>query len=373
MEILLPLILICIPPLIMAWIFPEKWQLYPITIFTAIFIGYYSPVSLLILTITTITSFYLAKNLGKKELWCILGILQAVFIFLIFKNNNSIFNESIIPLGMSYYFFRQIHYSIESYKGKLPEHSFKDYLFYMFFLPVILIGPINLFQDFFRDIKRRRWDSSLFSSGLERILYGFAKIVILGNYLITSKFINLIEPLQEQHIWLYTYIDSFRFFANAYVQFAGYSDIAIGLSMLFGFRMIENFNYPFLAKNIADFWQRWHISLSGWCREYVYYPVSSFTRKPYLGILCSMMVLAFWHEISLNYLLWGILHALAINIWYLYNNSDLQLFLKKYLPFPQVTGIFITLHFVVFSFILIKENNWQNIINSYKILFFGNV
>ena len=371
---LLSLLLISVPTLIFSWLFKDKWQLLPVAIATICFLAYYSPVSLFILMFTSLTSFYLLNKLGNSVGVVLVICFQALSVFLFFKLGLSFETQSIVerllPLGISYYSFRQVHYALEAYKQKLPPHGLFDYLSYMFFLPTILIGPINLFQDFLKDIKRRRWNSQLFSQGLERILYGAFKITVLGNFFVSYKLANIVDRLSVHNIWLANYLDAVKFAANAYFQFAGYSDIAIGLSLLFGFRIIENFNFPFIASNISDFWQRWHISLSSWCRDYVYFPVSFYSRMPYLGILFSMLVLGLWHEISLKFLVWATAHALAINIWHWYNHSKIQIFIHKLIPYPKILGIFITVHFVIFSFIITAYGDWSVIIQKYKILFF---
>jgi alginate O-acetyltransferase complex protein AlgI len=102
------------------------------------------------------------------------------------------------------------------------------------------------------------------------------------------------------------------FTCNAYVQFAGYSDLAIGAGLLWGIRVIENFNYPFLATNMQDFWRRWHISLSSWCRDYVFQPIIAFSRNKWIALSAAMLVLALWHEISGRYILWGIFHGTLV-------------------------------------------------------------
>lgn len=374
MELVLTIISISIPLLILAWRLPEKWQLLSIALATAVFLGFVSPISLILLSVTTTFSYYILKHFSAST-WSVLSIvILMAAIFLFFKLKYGIyfnFSENrILPLGLSYYSFRQIHYAVEAYKGKLPRHTFIDYLSYLFFLPTIFVGPINRFQPFMKDLQRRRWDSSLFSSGLERILYGLVKVCFIGNFLMSTKLNNFALSITESYTWLSTYLQMFKFAANAYFQFAGYSDIAIGLSLLFGFNIIENFRYPFLAKNISDFWKRWHISLSEWCRDYVFYPFLSITRNARIAIILSMLVLGIWHEISIRYVLWGVIHAVAINIWYRYDGSLMQQKLSEFPIFQKGLGIFITLNFVMLSFVIIKEDTLTEALETYKILFF---
>jgi alginate O-acetyltransferase complex protein AlgI len=372
MEVLLQIIGICIPSIILSWILPQKWQLIPIVITTVVFIGYSSPISLAILAISCILNYKILKHLPSISSATLIVVIQMCVVFLFFKLKfNAYFNISehvILPIGLSYYSFRQIHYALEAYKKQLPSHTFIDYLNYLFFLPTILIGPINRFQPFLKDYHRRRWDSSLFSIGLERILYGLVKITFIGNFLINNMFSNFIRIISHDSIWLATYLKTFKYAANSYIQFAGYSEVAIGLSLLFGFKIIENFNFPFIATNIADFWKRWHISLSDWCKDYIFFPFLSITRNAKFSIIITMIVLGLWHEISIRYILWGLSHALAINIWYKYENTSFQKRLKRIPLLKKGLGIFITIHFVVFSFVFVSERSLLDSIHIFKIL-----
>lgn len=376
MNLLFIALAACIPLILLAWLLPEKWQMFPVAIATAIFLGFVSPVSLVILTLTSLITFYVLNSNASQPAATLVIVIQVSSVLLLFKLQTvlhfSLTQNAVLPLGLSYYSFRQIHYAIEVYKKKMPAHSIVEYLNYLFFLPTLLVGPINLFQPFLKDLRKRRWDNLLFSQGLERILYGLVKIVVIGNYLLTLKLNLFCTSIAANHVWLSTYLKVFKFTANAYFQFAGFSDVAIGLSMLFGFKIIENFNFPFLAKNIADFWKRWHISLSAWCREYVFYPFLGITRNGAISILISMIVLGIWHEISIRYILWGLLHAIAINIWYRYEATGWHKKLTLYPLLQNAIGVVVTLNFVMLSFVLISEPSLTDSFKVLQTLFFLN-
>lgn len=373
MELLNIILFYCLGLALLTWLSPAKWQSWMILLGTLLFLLLKAPVSLLILSVTTITTYFVFQTNKLSVITATLFVLvQNIGLFVIYKMGigEHLLSpiDRLIPLGLSYYSFRQIHYAIEQYKGKLSPHHFWDYAGYLFFLPTMLVGPINRFQPFLRNSYRRRWDANLFSEGLERILYGYAKIVILGNFLVTNMMAVLLEKIGDQSGWLHHYLSLLKYTLNTYFQFAGYSDVAIGLSLLFGYRIMENFNYPFLAGNINEFWNRWHISLSSWCRDYVYTPVASISRKPIMGILLTMLVIGLWHEISWKYIVWAMYHGLGIAIWHLYNRTNLakrwqQLSGYKYL------SILLTFHFVLFSFIIIQQNSWEAMGANFKLLF----
>lgn len=264
-----------------------------------------------------------------------------------------------LPFGISYFIFRQISYQIEVYKGELPPHKFSDLLAYQFLPPVLLVGPIHRFTPFLVDLRRRRWDTGLFTSGLEKVILGLFHLAFVGNYLLSLRVPKWIEglPVLQWH-----YLESVRFAFNTYFQFAGYSEVAVGLSAMAGLRVMDNFNRPFLAQNISDFWQRWHISLSSWCRDSVYFPVVASTRNVGIGLLLSLGLLSMWHETNINYALWGLLHVAATLVFRWWTKRGGVDWLRQIHPATQYIGHLLTFHFVVFSFTLIRSSGWAPIV-----------
>jgi alginate O-acetyltransferase complex protein AlgI len=263
-------------------------------------------------------------------------------------------------MGFSYYILRAIHYLLEQLKGRLEEHSFVQLLHYLFFLPTLFVGPINRFDSFLRSERRRRWDPDQFSWGLMRIVFGFAKIVVIAYYLVNRKMGFWIPTLDQDNLALLQYIDCWQYALNLYFQFSGYCDVAIGVSALLGFRITENFHYPFLQPNIAEFWRNWHMSLTAWSREYVYPPVAAATRSPYLAIFAAMLFIGLWHEFSAKYLLWGLYHGGGIMLHRYYQRSPVSrigIDNMLYRRGMRVAATLVTLHFVVIGFILTKEDS----------------
>ncbi len=228
--------------------------------------------------------------------------------------------EFPVLMGLAYFFCRQIHQLVEALKMPAQQIPLRHYLNYNFFLPVMLAGPIHRAPHFFRQCERRRYDPRNITGGLERILYGYAKI-ILGNYLINYKFADLLELfiLSENTTLL---IESVTGWAHLYCQFSGYTDIALGFALLLGIRLEENFNNPLAATTLIDFWQRWHMTLSSWCRDYVFSPIQALTRNQFVAVLAAMIVMGLWHEVSFYYLIWGIYHAVGIALCRLYQRSN---------------------------------------------------
>jgi D-alanyl-lipoteichoic acid acyltransferase DltB (MBOAT superfamily) len=332
-----------------------------------------SPLSLLYIGLLTFATFFAIRAAGPKGQISVALIFPIIGLLAYYKITDSVSPEeavqsAIIPLGLSYYSFRSIHYILERYKGTLAEHGFREYLFYMLFLPTIVVGPIHRFPDFHRDLRRHRWDERMLSEGLERILYGYVKITVLGNYLMSRQFAAFIGTLDPENLPLIYYLEIIRGALNLYFQFSGYSDIAIGFGMLLGFRVMENFRWPFLQKNVSDFWSSWHISLTSWCRDYVYGTVISTTRSAICGAVVTMFIIAMWHEVSLRYFAWAIYHGVGIFVW--------QRFQKFKPSLPKIDNRFanlglrflsiaFTAHFIAFGFTIVRQ---QSLKDSWKVL-----
>jgi D-alanyl-lipoteichoic acid acyltransferase DltB (MBOAT superfamily) len=368
------------------WLLPAKLRGWWIVAASAGFLAVLSPISLMILT--ALTALYYGTAVRKDSISgrMLIGlILITGAILSSFKIYDSFFVTSqidftpsdfkfIIPLGLSYYAFRCIHYAIEKYKGTIPAHGLEEFAQFMFFLPTFLAGPIHRYHDFEKDIRRKRWDAFLFAQGLERIIYGYVKITFIANLLVTNLFGTWIVEFAGTHESLHAYLIMIKTFLSLYFQFSGYSDVAIGFGMLLGFKVMENFNFPFLARNISDFWRRWHISLTSWCRDYVYMGVMSTARNAALAATAAMLVMGLWHEFSLRFILWGIFHGIGITIWQQFQHIKPklpQVQNKTALMGLRIFSTLLTLHYFMFGMLIATHadlsKTWEE---WHKMLFF---
>jgi D-alanyl-lipoteichoic acid acyltransferase DltB (MBOAT superfamily) len=239
-------------------------------------------------------------------------VLSAAFLLCKYYASRGVL---VLPLGISFFTFRLIHYSQIRWRGTVRPHSMIEFLAYMTFLPTFLVGPINLFPDFLKDLRRRHWDGGQFSWGLERVFYGFALLIIGGNFLINAVCRPWMDAAVSQSGDVPgLFLQSILLWLDLYVRFSAYSGIAIGLSAMAGYRAPENFDAPFFSANIREFWRRWHMSLTGWGREYIAGPIAAATRRPYLAAAATMVAIGIWHELSLRYVLWGLYHFAGIAI-----------------------------------------------------------
>jgi alginate O-acetyltransferase complex protein AlgI len=347
------------------WLMPDRYRSVLLVGVTLAFLCLFQIESALILFaevgVAWVAYRYFAGNGWATAVMSALQLVPLIF----YKTNQQwpIFPAAgmLVPLGLSYFALRGVHYIIEAYKGTLPRHEFVDVLGYMFFLPTIIAGPIHRFHPFMRDQQRRRWNSQMFSEGLERLLYGYLKITFVANLLINEFLLGRFVGGLEMESPGALYLTMMGKGLNGYFQFAGYSDVAIGFARLLGFSVIENFNAPLIRRNIQEFWSAWHISLTSWCRDYIYMPTFSLTRARGVGIVAAMAILGLWHEFTARYLVWGLYNGLGIVAWYQWRNLagiQLEAILGKHSTIKTVwtvISVLLTIHFVFIGFVFVQQ------------------
>ncbi|TGD72547.1 MBOAT family protein [Mangrovimicrobium sediminis] len=300
----------------------------------------------------------------------LLAMVALVLFFVAYKLVLANAGNTFVLLGAAYYVLRMLHYVIESYRGRLPAHGPAEFAAYLFFLPTLFVGPINRFGEFVRDERRRRWDTRLFHTGLERILFGYFKVVVLANYVLDTKLAAYIESVGGDDTALGAWLLCVEYGLELYLRFGGYCDVAIGMAALLGYRIVENFNYPFLRSDINAFWRSWHISLSAWCRDYIFTPAAFRLRSPAAGVILSMVVLGLWHEISLRYLAWGAYHGVGIVIFQYWCRLKPALPTTGRLPGWLTTPLatLLTFNFVVMSFAITRKETLGEALQVFRVI-----
>ena len=354
-----------------SWLIPRRWVEVYLASSGGVFLAVYAPWSLLALFFITLLCGLAIRNAAyySGSIPLVLAFFVGFFLLYRFFNQHTDVLVGVTLLGMAFYILRATHLLIECYARRETQVTWLQLISWLWFLPSLQVGPIHRFSPFRQDLTRRRWDSQLFSSGLERLLFCFFKIIVLGNYFMNVKYSQWLNqfPLDS---WSYHYFDSIGYGLHLYFKFAGYSDVAIGFALLLGFRISENFNFPFLASSITDFWNRWHISLSSWCRDYVYTPVFAHYRQPAIAAIASMIVLGVWHELSLQYLIWGIWHGAGIAACQAWSATSLRSALNSgwVAQVWRLVATGITLNFVVLSFTFTSTNSVDAMLNRWRIL-----
>ena len=342
------------------WLCPAEYRPWTLAAMTLTYLGFHDPPSAFFIAAMIALTIASGSRPGGKLIGTAATIVLLMGTLAAFKVAGREAGGIAMPLGMSYYTFRCVHYLLERVKQKLPPHTTAEFLAYMFFLPTFIAGPIHRFPEFHRDLRRSRFNTEFLSAGFERILYGYAKILVLANFLLGQHLQPAIGRLATDLPWLGAYLAMLAGGFAGYLLFAGYSDVAIGASRLMGFKVIENFNNPFISRNIVEFWQRWHISLTSWVRDYLYTSVFSLTRRPYVAALAAMLTIALWHEVSARYVVWGLLHGVAVALcqWYQKRRA------ARSLASPPGNGIvgrfvawFVTFHFVMLSIVMVQYDS----------------
>lgn len=359
------------------WLAPRSWRDEVLIGLTLTFLLVYSPISAAVLAALTAIVYYLCQvessALPAWRAWlaagCVIGALIAFKLGARATEANFV-RDVAVPLGLAYYAIRFLHYIIDCYKGIIPRHGFRDFIAYQFFLPTIVVGPIHRFHAFSHDLHYKRWDARALSEGAQRILYGYAKIAILGNYVISGVFANYVGALSESYNALSLYLEIVRQGLNLYFQFSGFSDIAIGFSLMLGYRVMENFNWPYMQRNISDFWRSWHMSLTSFAREHVFTVVFANTRRRFIGVIATLVFIGLWHEISLRYLAWGVYHGLGIVIWQAFHSfceeHGREFTSKPVGAILHVASVLFTVHFVWFSFVIVRQPDLWSALQVYE-------
>ena len=337
-------------------------------LFSLLFYGWGEPVYVFLM-IGSILMFWLCGlAIGKattkrwKRIWLIVSVVLSLSALGVFKyadffidNFNKLTGLNVkllklaLPIGISFYTFQCLSYTIDVYRGSVP--SQKDPIAfgaYVALFPQLIAGPIVRYIDVARELKNRTHTLEKTYLGMRRFLIGLGKKIIIADNiaLMLSIFRESAEP-SVVFYWMY----AIGFMLNIYFDFSGYSDMAIGLGKIFGFNFIENFNYPYMSKSVAEFWRRWHMSLGSWFRDYVYIPLGG-NRVKKLRWLFNTLVVWFltgmWHGASWNFILWGLLYAVCLLI-------------EKFIPaigkLPSVLRRFYTLFVVCIGFVLFNADS----------------
>lgn len=371
--------------LLVYFVVPDRLKNFTLLATSLIFYGWGEP-KYLVFMLLSVTQSYIAALLverfrGKKLAKLALALSAVASLGLLayckyadffIENFNAVTGLSVpllniaLPVGISFYTFQILSYVVDVYRGDVPaQRNFIDLAMYIAMFPQLIAGPIVRYSDIAGSLKNRKTTLADASEGIRRFSIGLAKKILLANSaaLLVSEF----KAYNEKTVlfyWLY----ALAYMLHIYFDFSGYSDMAIGLGRIFGFRFSENFNYPYISASITEFWRRWHISLGGWFRDYLYIPLGGNRVKPFRHVINILIVWAatgFWHGASWNFVLWGILYAAL-------------LLFEKYVLHPKIRFAvpmhIYTLLFVMLGFVLFDSASVTDALASFKALFgFGGI
>ena len=335
-----------------------------------------------------------AKNYTRKKFWFWLSIIVNLGFLGIFKyynffatsfadalsnfglNMNPWTLKVILPVGISFYTFHGLSYVIDIYKNRIePERNLIDYSLFVSFFPLLVAGPIERATHLLPQIKKKRaFDYSKAIDGLRQILWGlFKKIVVADS---CAKYANLIFDNPGDYSGSALVLGALFFTFQIYCDFSGYSDIALGTARLFGIELLRNFAFPYFSRDIAEFWRRWHISLSTWFRDYLYIPLGGSklgTWKKVRNTFIIFLVSGFWHGANWTFIIWGFLNALYImpSIVLKTNRNYLNTVAQgKFLPtLKEILSMGTTFGLTVFAWIFFRSESSRQAIQYIKGIF----
>ncbi|MFO1350167.1 MAG: MBOAT family protein [Gammaproteobacteria bacterium] len=266
----------------------------------------------------------------------------------------------ILPIGISFYVFHAISYLVDLYrKDADPVARFVDFAAFLALFPQLVAGPVLRYKDLYFQFNHRTHSFSKFSTGAQRFMIGFCKKILIADSvapLVDTMFSNPDPTFADA--WL----GALAYTVQLYFDFSGYSDMAVGLGLMIGFRIIENFNHPYISGSITEFWRRWHISLSTWLRDYLYISLGGNRLGPvrtYINLFLTMLLGGLWHGANWTFVLWGAWHGTVLAI-------ERALGVRHGTPYPRWIGMPVTLLLVIIGWVMFRAPNVTTAIGFYR-------
>lgn len=338
-----------------------------------------------LLAVVTISDYLIARSIhrlgrndrGKAKALLTLSLLIDLGLLAYFKYTNffaGMISQMIgsnfqpwdifLPVGISFFTFQSMSYTIDVFRGKLkPLPSLLDYAFYVSFFPQLVAGPIVRASDFAPQIRKKPCITpKMMAQATWLITIGVFKKCVISDY-ISMNFVDRIFDNPQLYSGLENLLGIYGYAMQIYCDFSGYSDMAIGIALLLGFKFPMNFNAPYSSRNITDFWRRWHISLSSWIRDYIYISLGGNRKgkvRQYVNLIITMLLGGLWHGASLNFVAWGGMHGVALAFH--------KFFSQNILHRPRgweshglhrIIGTFITFNFVCLAWVFFRNTTFE--------------
>lgn len=365
----------------------ERWRNIYITAFSFYFYYKTSGVFLALLIFTISSDYFISKfmqrstNALHRKIALIGGILLSLSFLLYFKYANFfvtninaltgsefLIRDIILPIGISFYTFQSISYLVDVYKRKIPVPPFRDYLMYMSFFPHLVAGPIVRASDFLPQVSKGiSITHENHSEAFYLIIKGLIKKAIISDFI--AQYADTVFSQPDGFSGTENMFATLCYTFQIFFDFSGYTDIAIGVALLLGFRLGVNFRSPYKASNITDFWRRWHISLSGWLRDYIYIPMGGNAkgfRIQLLLLVTTMLIGGFWHGADWKFVFWGLGHGLLLVAHKLFMR-----WVPKDFSFLKPVGWVITFCCVALLWVPFRAVSMADAITVYKSIFSG--
>lgn len=367
--------------LILYAIAPKKLKNAVLMIVSLVFYGCGGPRYLLLMVAAILIGYIVgllighAKSKTAKKLFLTLSVAILAGLLGYFKyadffvsNVNALFHSSIpllkvvLPIGISFYTFQILSYDVDVYRGTPVQKNLINFAAYVSMFPQLIAGPIVRYTDVEKELSFRTHDITLVYEGIRRFIVGLSKKILLAN--LFAELNNAFRAAEEKSVLFY-WMYAVSYTLLIYFDFSGYSDMAIGLGKLFGFHFPENFNYPYLSRSVTEFWRRWHMTLGGWFRDYVYIPLGGnrVSRGRWIFNVCVVWALTgLWHGAAWNFVLWGLMFAVLLVAEKLFINRLLS-------RLPRAVSHVYVLAVIMISFVIFNAESMTQAVGDLSAMF----
>ena len=376
--------------ILLYFITPVAWKNYMALAGSLFFYAWGAPSFVFVLIGSAILDFWLARKIVKLERirdrkrFLALGLIYNLGLLIYFKYAN-FFVENIqfffssmgwgnpawvdiaLPLGISFFTFQKISYLIDVFRSQQkPLNRWEDYLLYIMLFPQLIAGPIVRYKEIADQIKNRKeqLNESFLFAGMFRFIIGLSKKLLIANPLgeqVDLAFAGELSGMGTYGAWIIAIAYGFQI----YFDFSGYSDMAIGIGKMMGFRLPENFNHPYISQSITEFWRRWHITLSAWMKDYLYIPLGGnrlSSKRTYLNLCIVFFLSGLWHGAAWTFVLWGLFHGffLIVERWFLKDLLD---------AIGKLVSVIITFLIVTIGWVIFRSDSLNEAGNYYQLMF----
>ena len=374
--------LLCFLPvvLILYYLVPFKFKNFVLALGSIVFYAWGEPVYVILMLYSIMFNFRFGILIDESEKNTkgvfVFAVIINILILFFFKYYaflvsfiNTAFNASIpvreipLPIGISFYTFQALSYIIDVYRKKISaQKNLITFSAYITMFPQLIAGPVVRYEDIQKELVNRRLSLEIFGRGCTRFLYGMSKKLIIANQV--GKLYDSVQILGANTSVAAGWLGAIAFTFQIYFDFSGYSDMAIGLGQMLGFNFNENFNEPYKAKSVTDFWRRWHISLGSWFREYVYIPLGgnrNGVAKHIRNILIVWFLTGMWHGAGWNFIIWGLYYGVLLIM-------D-KYVLDKIRHFPNFIRRILTIFEIIIGWVIFCSETFEKLILNLKIMF----
>ena len=371
----------------------QKARIWYVTAFSLYFYYKSSGWYLLILIFCICFNYYAALKMAslqdhnqtkKGKGWLISAILVNISFLIYFKYTNFLFAniyhllradftkmDIFLPIGISFFTFQTISYIVDVYRGTIkPAKNLMDFAFYLSYFPQLVAGPIVRAQDFLPQIHQKIiFNKKDMGDGLFMVFKGLIKKAVIADYM--AQYVDIVYANPQGYSGFENLMAMYAYTLQIYCDFSGYSDMAIGIALIMGFRLMDNFRSPYNSLDITEFWRRWHISLSTWLRDYIYIPLGGNRfgeEKQFLFLMLTMLIGGLWHGADWKFVFWGGMHGLGLIVHKIFSQTVKEMEWNQEILKPL--GWIITFHFVAFLWIFFRAQSFEIAATSiHKIIF----